>query len=548
MAKHLTALLLCAVFLLVPFSYVAYAEEASDTPLSIAQGIIDWKKSDVDSSPDGYLLNDAFLALAGSTAGDWYPIGLSRLGKADNYAGYLAVLREFVEERYRQPGKLSAAKATEWHRITLSVLAAGGDPTAFGTDENGRPIDLIADGTYDRGKTTPLGRQGVNGWIWGLIALDTKRYAIPADASYTRDDILTEILSEQLSDGGWALSGSVSDPNLTAMAVQSLAPYYTDEKTYVYLRKSINTETKATVHKSVDEALACLSVMQLADGDFKSWGTQNVESTDQVIIALCCLGIDPLTDARFIKNGHTLLDGVLRYRQSDGGFAHSFAFDPENPNALPGQSDSMAGEQTLLAMAALWRQQNGMRTLYDFRPEASAASDAPTVFSDADKRAVDSLPARLTTEQYVTVTALLDKLERSADFADKEAYRQKLTAAKEQIAKIQAEIDDLNGQIQEKLYPLEGISLRDKQTVDAIVERYNALSEFDRTKIAHWEDVVKAKTQIEGLLRSLVIEVVLGVIAVIIAVFLICRICQKRRRKTKEMEELAAQFADEDEA
>ena len=548
MAKHLMAWLLCAVFLLVAVSPVAYAEEAPDTPLSIAQGIIDWKKSDVDSSTDGYLLNDAFLALAGSTAGDWYPIGLSRLGKADNYAGYLAVLREFVEERYRQSGKLSAAKATEWHRITLSVLSAGGDPTAFGTDENGRPIDLIADGTYDRGKTMPLGRQGVNGWIWGLIALDTKRYEIPANAYYTRDDIITEILSEQLSDGGWALSGSVSDPNLTAMAVQSLAPYYADEKTYVYLRKSMNTETKATVRESVDEALACLSVMQLADGDFKSWGTQNVESTDQVIIALCCLGIDLLTDTRFIKNGHTLLDGVLRYRQSDGGFAHSFAFDPENPNALPGQSDSMAGEQTLLAMAALWRQQNGMCTLYDFRPEASATSDAPIVFSDTDKRAVDSLPARLTTEQYVTVTALLDKLERSADFADKEAYRQKLTAAKEQIAKIQAEIDDLNAQIQEKLYPLESISLRDKQTVDAIVERYHALSEFDRTKIAHWEDVVKAKTQIEGLLRSLVIEVVLGVIAVIIAVFLICRICKKRRRKTKEMEELAAQFADEDEA
>ena len=119
MAKHLTAWLLCAVFLLVPVFPVAYAEEAPDTPLSIAQGIIDWKKSDVDSSTDGYLLNDAFLALAGSTAGDWYPIGLSRLGKADNYAGYLAVLREFVEERYRQPGKLSAVKATEWHRITL---------------------------------------------------------------------------------------------------------------------------------------------------------------------------------------------------------------------------------------------------------------------------------------------------------------------------------------------------------------------------------------------------------------------------------------------
>ena len=83
----------------------------------------------------------------------------------------------------------------------------GGDPTNIGTDENGLPINLIADGTYDRGKTTPLGRQGINGWIWGLITLDSMRYNIPDGAYYTRDDIIIEILRQQLSDGGFALSG-----------------------------------------------------------------------------------------------------------------------------------------------------------------------------------------------------------------------------------------------------------------------------------------------------------------------------------------------------
>ena len=62
--------------------------------------------------------------------------------------------------------------------------------------------------------------------------------------------------------------------------------------------------------------------MQLDTGDFASWGTENVESTDQVVVALCCLGIDPLKDERFIKNGKTLLDGILKYRMSDGGFVH----------------------------------------------------------------------------------------------------------------------------------------------------------------------------------------------------------------------------------
>ncbi len=544
MTKHLTAALLCLVIFL-GFVSPAYAAEREPDPLSIAEGIIDWKRADIGSS-NGDLLCGAYLELAGSTAGDWYPVGLSRIGRSDNYAGYLAVLRDNVEERYRQPGKLSAAKATEWHRIILSVLAAGGDPTAFGTDENGQPINLIADGTYDRGKTTPLGRQGINGWIWGLIALDAKRYEIPAGAYYTREDIIVEILSRQLSDGGWALSGTVSDPDITAMAVQALAPYYEDEKEYLYVRKSVNTEVKAAVRESVDEALACLSAMQLPTGDFASWGTRNVESTDQVIIALCCLGIDPLHDARFIKDGNTLLSGVLRYRQPDGGFVHSYDYDPDNPTSLPDRSDSMAGEQTLLAMAALWRQQNGMRALYDFRPEASDEHDAPTVFSDEDKKAVASLPAKLTTEQYVTVTTLLDKLDRSEDFAGKETYLQKLTAAKEQITKIQAEIDGINAEIKEKLYPFESISVRDKRTVDSIIARYNALSEYDRAGIDRWEDVVKVKTQIDGLLREITIGAVLSAVAVLLTVIMICRIRKKRRRREKEMDELAAQFADED--
>ena len=37
-------------------------------------------------------------------------------------------------------------KATEWHRITLAVQAQAGDPTAFGRDREGKPIDLVPRG------------------------------------------------------------------------------------------------------------------------------------------------------------------------------------------------------------------------------------------------------------------------------------------------------------------------------------------------------------------------------------------------------------------
>ncbi len=623
MLKRITA-----VILLIITVFTCSVCVCADTPhsggaydiMSVANGIIKWKKSDVGSASDGFLINDKFLELAGTTPGDWFPIGLGRLGIKDNNAGYLAVIKDRIEERYKQSGKLSAAKATEWHRIALAVLAMGGDPTNIGKDSGGKSINLIADGTYDRGKTTPLGRQGINGWIWGLITLDSMSYEVPEGAYYTRDDIIVEIIKQQLTDGGFALSGKTADADITAMALQALAPYYNSEKSYTYTQRVNKKKVTKAVYQIVDEALECLSKQQLDTGDFASWGTENVESTDQVVVALCSLGIDPLTDKRFIKNGNTLLDGILKYRMADGGFIHSFTYDPDNPTSLPDKSNTMASEQTLYTMAALWRYKNGMRALYDFRGEQSTAlkkriddlkaridgigasaneikellaayyslpegerryvsnyrrlSDAAKkagvditeiadttkvtespkdseetaallYFSASDRKAADNLPAKPSTEQYVLVTSLLDKLKNSEDFEGKEKYLEKLTAAKAAIAAVQAEIDSINSDIKKKLYPFDKMKISDKKTVDGIVKRYNALTEYDRRKIERWEDVIKTKTKIDNLLRGIVIAVVLCVIAAVTAVLLIRRIKLKRRKKEAEMEELAALYKDE---
>ena len=111
---------------------------------------------------------------------------------------------------------------------------------------------------------------------------------------------------------------------------------------------------------------------------------------------------------------------------------------------------------------------------------------------------------------------------------------------------MQAEIDAINAEVLEKLYPFESISLGEKATVDGIVARYNALSEYDRTKIDRWEDVVKTKTKIDNLLRGIIIAAVLVIIAVGVTVFVVLHIRKRRRSKKLAMEELAAQYADED--
>ena len=406
---------LAAVCLLLPGFAAAAEREAADeaTILAIAQGVVDWKKRDNGSPADGFLLTPSFLEEAGTPAGDWYPIGLGRLGIEDNNEGYLAVIAEKVSQRYREENRLDKSKATEWHRISLAILAMGGDPTRIGADENGSPINLIADGTYDRGKTVSLGRQGITGWIWGLIALDAMRYEIPNGAYYSRDDIITEILRLQLEDKGFALTGKRADPDVTAIVLQALAPYYNSEKVYTYQPKDGEGEVSQTVRQAVDDALALLSALQKDTGDFSSWGIRNVESTVQVMVALCSLGLDPLTDERFIKNGNTLLDGILQYQHEDGGFVHSFVQDPENPGVLPDKSNSLAGEQALYAMAALWRQQKGMRTLYDFRPEQSEALKKRIAELEAAIGAMDASPARTELEALLTSYYSLPADERS---------------------------------------------------------------------------------------------------------------------------------------
>ena len=166
-------------------------------------------------------------------------------------------------------------------------------------------------------------------------------------------------------------------------------------------------------------------------------------------------------------------------------------------------------------------------------------------FSASDREAADKLPSRLTTEQYVTVITLLEKLEQSEDFDKKAEYLKKLTEAKAEIAALQAEIDSINSDIKQKLYPFDKMGISDKKTVDGIVKRYNALSEYDRQKIERWEDVIKTKTRIDNMLRGIIIAAALCIIAAVISLLLIRRIKIRRRKKEVEMEKLASHYSNE---
>ncbi len=626
MKKIITIVLTCIFSFVIGvpvfgYSYRSFAESRTDFSLEqLIEGVIEWKKEVVHSDlyEGNFLLNKEFVSDAGTTNGDWFPIGLGRYGYDDNYGAYLSVLTDKINTRYQTAEKLSKAKATEWHRIALAVLASGGNPRAIG-EYNGSPIDLIADGTYNRGLTASPGRQGINGWIWALIALDSKRYVVPEEAYHQRQDFIVEILKKQLADGGFALSGNVSDPDITAMAVQALAPYYNSEIEYEYISEKIKetdedgskffVKIKKNVRQVIDESLAWLSSVQAEDGDFYSWGMQNVESTCQVVVALTALGIDPLTDERFITDsGNTLLDGIMKYRLDNGGFIHSFTYDSDNPTSLPDEANEMASHQALYTLVSLWRNQNGMRTLYDMRSEftqeqkyrilqaeqaiselhenstksevlsaiekyiavdeldrnyvtnywklsplakkhnlelpkedivfsgnGSQGDEVITIFMPGDADAVAALPAisDLTTEQYVEVVTLFEKLKNAENKDDYQNSYIVLEKAYNQIRAIQAEIEDIKAEIKEQLYPFEWIGLDKRDTVHALYDRYMALSEYDRSQFeaSDIEGLLKCKTQVDNLLTALIIGISCAVVAAGITGFVILHIKKRRRLK-----------------
>ena len=263
----------------------------------------------------------------GSTGGEWMVIGLARSGRTVP-AGYYDNVVEYVKAMADANERLHRAKVTDNARIILALTAIGKDVTNVGGHNLLKGLDNMA---Y-------VQKQGINGPIFTLIALDSHNY--PTMGDVTREKLIQVILDAQLPGGGWTLSGENADTDMTAMAIQALAPYY---------------KTNETVKAAVDKALEALSALQRNDGGFGSWGTVNSESCAQVIVALTALGIDPATDSRFVKNGSTVLGALAGFYVDGGGFKHT----------ADGERNGMATEQGYYALAAYYRFTNGQTRLYD---------------------------------------------------------------------------------------------------------------------------------------------------------------------------------------
>ena len=274
------------------------------------------------------------LENANYLSGEWTVIGLASSGNMDKkdaeqyYKNIATYLNKIGSE------KLSGTKSTDNARVVLALSALGYDPTDI---EGFNLLEPLTDYHY-------VTKQGINGAVWSLIALDSANYQLPALADgknqTIREDLVAYITDRQIADGGFSLDGINSDSDMTAMVIQALRPYTTNE----------------SVKNVVDRAVDYLIGVQNEDGSFGMNGIGNCESTAQAVIALTAMGIDPKTDSRFIKNGISVIDALNHYYLNQGQFSH----------LLNTTANQMATEQAYLALVSYHRFTNKEATLYDY--------------------------------------------------------------------------------------------------------------------------------------------------------------------------------------
>lgn len=323
----------------------------------------------------------------GTNAGEWTVLSLARgeYYAKDNvyFTDYYERIVETVNTTaasVNMNGALHKNKSTDNSRLIVALSSIGKDATAVG-DWN-----LVE--AYSANGFNWIKKQGINGAIWALIALDSNDYE--TTDTTIRQQCIDFILGKQLEDGGWTLSGNVSDPDITGMTLQALYNYRDQE----------------TVAIACSEAITCLSEMQLDNGGMPYGGSETSESAAQVIVALTTWGINPDTDSRFVKNNKSVVDALLaHYVDAEAMFEHQAGAG----------SNAMATDQACYALVAYNRFMNSKTALYDM---SDVTFDEKDEITTGTPKATLGVPTEITDDIGSTfnATITIDQWDNNAGY------------------------------------------------------------------------------------------------------------------------------------
>lgn len=437
---------------------------------------------------ESYLQKTVTSPVVNTLSGEWSVLAMARDGYLTDYArnAYLTELYKTLQDK---KGILHHVKYTEYSRVVIALSALNISPTSV----NGyNLLEPLADFKKVSG-------QGINGSSSALIALDTKKYEIPelknGKTQTTRDALIADILGKEIEGGGWALSGNIADPDVTAMTIQSLVPYMS--------RNDVN----AAVNRGIEK----LAALQDADGGYSSDfisesgnPVKNLESSAQVVIALSAVDASLIQQEKFMKNGKTLLDELLRYQKEDGSFCH----------VIGEKSDAMATDQGTLALLAWSRAMNGQTRLYDMTDlgssqEGGESQEETKEKVDAFRKKMEELPQQITIAEKDKVFSLKTELDLMKNFEEKEKFKTLLNAYVSEIEQQEKAVKKLDERIWNEINPL-NITLKSQNTVEELSNDLQNIPEANRGYLERLEDLKKAQIIIhklqEGVLPKEIFE------------------------------------------
>ena len=290
----------------------------------------------------------------GTNYGEWTVFGLARGGYYANdskyFADYYDRIVEYVNTKAAElnmNGALDKSKSTDNSRLIMALAAIGRDATSVGN------WDLVE--AYSANGINWIRKQGMNGTIWTLIALDCGNYET-SDPTI-RQQCVDSIINSQHNDGGWSLVTAKAQPSnvdITGMTLVALYPYRNQPEVAVACETAINW----------------LSESQLDNGGFPYGNGETSESCAWAIVALTTWGINPDTDTRFIKNGYSPIDNLLTYYiEEEAKFEHGRGAG----------SNAMATDQATYALVAYDRLLKGKTALYDYSDVVPFVPEEPEV-------------------------------------------------------------------------------------------------------------------------------------------------------------------------
>ena len=238
-----------------------------------------------------------------------------------------------------------AAKASASEQVfalaSIGLQSIGTDPRTMYPVNSSTPIDLIE-------KLNGVDHSS-SAWyvLYTLAAYNLGNFGTDA----TEKAILDAVLENQQSDGSWPAEYS-ENLQVTSNMITALSFY---------------TGSDARAKAAVDKAIAYLSAQQKADGTFDAYGSgSDADTCANVVMALAAAGINPDTDARFIKNGSSALDGLLRFALIDENGTAGFGY---RDNLSVNSYATEEGFRALIAAAQVMKTGNAFN-IYDFHATA----------------------------------------------------------------------------------------------------------------------------------------------------------------------------------